>query len=84
MKVLIEMPREHYDLFAAELDIKSPAYTVLKNGIVPKSQKAAGGARTIEILCEKEEADLLLDAAHRHYPAAAPSIAEAIAGAREA
>ncbi|MGH7767264.1 MAG: hypothetical protein ACREQP_07400 [Candidatus Binatia bacterium] len=82
MKVPIEMSREHYDLFAAELDIKSPAYTVLKNNIVPKGQPTARDAQTIEILCEKEEAELLLDAATRHYPAAAPSIAKAIAGAR--
>lgn len=78
MKALIEMSRERYDLFVAELDIKSPAYTILKNNIVPQGQRAARDAQTIEILCDKEEADLLLDAARRLYPAAVPEIQKAI------
>jgi len=81
--VLIEMSRERYDLFVAELDIKSPAYTILKNNIVPKGRPTARDAQTIEILCDKEEAELLLDAARRLYPAAAPDIEKAIDRARE-
>jgi len=83
MNVPIEMSREHYDLFVAELDIKSPAYTVLKNNIVSQDRQTARDERTIEILCDLEEADLLLVAATRFYPAAAPVIAKAITRARE-
>jgi hypothetical protein len=81
MKVLIEMSRERYDLFVAELDIKSPAYTVLKNNIVAGGPETGRNRRAIEILCDQEEADLLLDAATRLYPAAAPDIEKAIARA---
>ena len=37
----------------------------------------------IEILCETEEADQLLDIANRLYPGAVPDIVKAIALARE-
>jgi len=68
MKVPIEMSRERYDLFVAELEIKSPAYTILMNNIVPQGQQTARARQTIEILCDKEEAELLLDAATGSIP----------------
>jgi hypothetical protein len=83
MKVLIEMSREHYDLFVADLDITSREYSILKNNIVARDPKTGLDRPTIEILCELEEAELLLAAATRLYPAAAPVIARAIARARE-
>lgn len=82
MKALIEMPREHYDVFAAELDIASREYSILKNNIVGTGPETGPGRPTIEIVCDKEEAELLLDAATRVYPAAIPEIKDAIARAR--
>jgi hypothetical protein len=82
-KVLIEMPRESYDLFVAELDITSREYSILKNNIVARDPKTGLDRRTLEILCDPEEAELLLAAANRLYPAAAPVIAKAITRARE-
>jgi hypothetical protein len=81
VKVLIELPREHYDLFAAECDIKSPEYSILKNSIVAGGPETGRDRRTIEMLCDREEADLLLDAAKRLYPTAAPAIEKALARA---
>lgn len=73
MKTLIAMPAEHYDLFVAECDITSREYSILKNGLVLRTDNS-GEKRAIEILCDKEEAERLLDAANRLYPKAVPAI----------
>ena len=78
MKVLIKMSSEDYELFVAECDITSREYTILKNSIVPSDQSDGGERKTIEILCDKDEAALLLEAAIRLYPKAAPAIANGI------
>jgi hypothetical protein len=83
MKVLIKMSQEHYDLFVAECDITSREYTILKNGIVTRDQQTGADRRTIEILCDREEADQLLDTATRLYPDAVPEIEKAIASSRQ-
>ena len=58
-------------------------YTILKNGIVALDQSEGRDRETIEILCDKDEAVLLFDAANRLYPQAAPAIANGIARAGE-
>ena len=83
MKVLIEMPPEQYELFVAECDIKSPEYSILKNAIVPREGDPAYDGRAISLLCDKDEATQLLQAARRLYPDAAASIAKAIDQAGE-
>ena len=84
MKVLIEMSPEQYELFVAECDIKSPEYSILKNAIVPRREgDPAYDARAISLLCDKDEATQLLQAARRLYPDAAASIAKAIDQAGE-
>ncbi len=81
MSVIIQMSRETYDVFAAELDITSREYSILKNNIVAGGPETGRDRGTIEIVCDKEEAELLLDAATRVYPAAVPDIQQAIARA---
>jgi hypothetical protein len=80
MKVLIEMSPEQYELFVAECDIKSPEYSILKNAIVPRE---GNDGRVISLLCDKDEATQLLQAARQFYPDAAASIAKAIDQAGE-
>jgi len=75
MKVLIEMSPEQYELFVAECDIKSPEYSILKNAIV---HRESDDGRAIRLLCDKDEATQLLQAARRLYPDAAASITKAI------
>ncbi len=82
MKTLIEMPREHYDIFAAELDITSREYSILKNNIAGGGPETGPDRPNIEIVCDDEEAQLLLNAATRVFPAALPEIKEAIGRAR--
>jgi hypothetical protein len=75
--VLIRLPPEHYDLFAGALEITSPQYTIVKNNLVPRQQGSAEPPM-VEILCDPDEAKLLLEAARRIYPEAAPFIEDAM------
>ncbi len=78
METLIEMPREHYDIFAAELDITSREYSILKNNIAGGGPETGPAQPMIKILCDNEEAALLLSAARQRFPAALPEIKEAL------
>jgi hypothetical protein len=84
MRTVIEMPREHYDIFAAELDITSREYSILKNNIAVGGPETGPARTTLEIICDDDEAELLLHAATRAFPAALPEIKEAINRARRA
>jgi hypothetical protein len=79
---MIQLPPEHYDLFVAACDITSPEYTVLKNNIVATSQNSEEPP-TVDILCDLDEAKLLLETAKRLYPEAAPFIEDALSVAPE-
>jgi hypothetical protein len=83
MKILIELSLKDYDLFVAECDITSREYTILKNGIVASDQSEGHERRIMTVLCDAEEAALLLDAATKLYPKAAPVIANAILAHRK-
>lgn len=78
MKILIDMSPEDYDLFIAECDIKSPAYTILKNAVIAHDPQADPERRSIKILCDEEEAFQLLEAAKRLYPNALPALQRAL------
>ena len=82
MKVLIEMPPEQYELFAAECDIKSPEYSILKNAIVSRHSDTGSDGRAVNLLCDETEAAQLLQAARQLYPDAIAPIAKAIDQAR--
>jgi len=82
VKILIEFSPGHYELFVAECDIRSREYSILKNAVVLKDQNS-DEKRVIEILCDKEEAERLLDAAGRLYPKAIPAIEAGMDSAHE-
>jgi hypothetical protein len=75
--LLIRLPSEHYDLFVAGCEITSPEYTILKNNIVARHQNS-DEQPTVEIMCDMEEAKLLLETARRLYPEAVPFIEDAM------
>jgi len=83
MKVLIEIPVVHYDLFVAECDITSREYTILKNSIVTCDPEADPDRCFVEILCEEQEAFRLLFAATQDYPEVTHAITAAIDRARK-
>ena len=78
MKLLIEMPVEIYDGIIVKLERLSREYSILKNGMIVRHSEAGDDERVLEIVCEHEEAIMLLDSATRLYPDAASAIANAI------
>jgi hypothetical protein len=83
MKILITMSPEHYDPFLIGCDIISPEYSILKNAVVVHDGQTGDDRRTIEILCDEEEAFKLLETASRLYPDVVPTIAAGIDLARQ-
>jgi len=79
---MIQLPPEHYDLFVAACEITSPEYTILKNNIVARHQSSEEPPM-IEIMCDMDEAKLLLETARRLYPEAVPFLEDAMSVAPE-
>jgi hypothetical protein len=79
---MIQLPPEHYDLFVAACEITSPEYTILKNNIVARHQSSEDQP-TVAIMCDMDEAKLLLETAKRLYPEAVPFIEDALSVAPE-
>ena len=60
MKVLIEIPLEHYELFVAACDTTSREYTILKNAIILLSPGTNPNQRIVQFMCDEDEAHKLL------------------------
>jgi hypothetical protein len=80
--LLIQLPPEHYDLFAGACKITSAEYTILKNNLVARHQSNEEPPM-VEILCDMDEAKLLLEASRRVYPEVVPFIEDAMSVAPE-
>ena len=78
MKILIDISPEHYDRLLSEFSEESRIYAILKNGVVIHHFVAGDEFRTVEILCEKFHARMILAAAEIFCPEAASEIEEAI------
>jgi hypothetical protein len=78
VKILIAISPEYYDRLLSEFSEESHIYTILKNGVVIHHFEAGDEFRTVEILCEKFHARMILAAAEMYCPEAAAEIEEAI------
>ena len=78
MKILIDISPEYYDRLLTEFDEESRMYAILRNGLVIHQFEAGNEFRTVEILCEKFHARMILAAAEMYCPEAAAEIEEAI------
>ena len=78
MKILIAISPEYYDRLLSEFTEESHIYAILKNGVVIHHFEAGNEFRTVEILCEKFHARMILAAAEMYCPEAAAEIEEAI------
>ena len=78
MKILIDISPEHYDRLLKEFTEDSRIYAILKNGLVIHHFEAGNEFRTVEILCEKYHARMILTVAEMFCPEAAAEIEEAI------
>jgi hypothetical protein len=78
VKILIDISPEHYDGLLSQFTDESLIYTILKNGLVIHHFEAGNEFRTVEILCDKFHARMLLIVAEIFCPEAAAEIEEAI------
>jgi hypothetical protein len=78
VKILIDISPEHYDRILSEFTEESRMYAILKNGLVIQHFEAGNEFRTVEILCDKFHARMILAAAEIYCPEAAAEIEEAI------
>ena len=78
MKILIDISPAHYDRLLSHFTEESSIYAILKNGLVVHHFEAGKDFRTIEILCEKFHARIILAVAEIYCPEAAAEIEEAI------
>jgi hypothetical protein len=78
VKILLDISPEHYDCILSEFDEESRIYAILKNGLVIHHFEGSNDIRTVEILCEKFHARMILAAAEMYCPEAIAEIEEAI------
>jgi len=78
MKILVDISPEHYDRILNEFSEESRLYAILKNGLVLHHFEGSDEFRTVEILCEKFHARMILAAAEMYCPEAVAEIEEAI------
>jgi len=78
LKILIDISPEHYARLLSEFTEESRIYAILKNGLVIHHLKAGEVSRTVEILCEKFHARMILAVAEIFCPEATAEIEEAI------
>ena len=78
MKILIDISPEHYDRLLSEFTEESHIYAILKNGLVIHHFEAGNEFRTVEILCDKFHARMILAVAEVYCPEAVAEIEEAI------
>ena len=63
MKILVDISPEHYDRLLSQFTEESRIYAILKNGLVLHYFEAGNELRTVEILCDKFHARMILAAA---------------------
>jgi hypothetical protein len=78
VKILIDILPEHYDRILSEFTEESRMYAILKNGLVIHHFETGNVSKTVEILCDKFHARMILAAAEIFCPEAAAEIEEAI------
>jgi hypothetical protein len=78
VKILIDISPEYYDRLLSEFDEESRMYAILKNGLVMHHFETGNDVRTVEILCDKFHARMILAAAEMYCPEASADIKEAI------
>jgi len=78
MKIVVDISTEHYDRILNEFREESRMYAILKNGLVLHHFEESNEFRTVEILCDKFHARMILAAAEMYCPEAVAEIGRAI------
>ena len=79
MKIIVGIPMDDYNNFVERCDAARPEYEMLKNGVITQDREKR---RAVEILCDLEDAKMILDLASEICPHAAPHVEESISLAR--
>lgn len=79
MKILVDIPMDDYNNLLQKCEATRPEYEMLKNGIITEDREKR---RAVEILCDVDDAKMILDLASKVYPHAAPHVQESINLAR--
>ena len=82
MKIVIEIATAQYDRLLSVIPQNSPVYSILKNGVVVDHSKRGIRRKTVEIVCEVEQARELLTLAKQLSPEAAPQIEDGLVNPR--
>jgi hypothetical protein len=80
MKILVDIPMDDYNNFLQRCDANRPEYEMLKNGIITQDREKRPA---VEILCEVEDARMILELASEIYPHAVAHVEESINLARK-
>lgn len=80
MKILIDIPMDDYNNFLQRCDATRPEYEMLRNGMITRDREKRPA---VEILCDLEDAKMILDLAGEVYPHAVPHVQESINLARK-
>ena len=78
MKIVVDISPEHYDRILDEFSESLACMPFLKNGLVLHHFEGSNEFRTVEILCDKFHARMILAAAEMYCPEAVTEIEEAI------
>ena len=78
MKILVDISPDHYDRILNEFSEESRMYAILKNGLVLHHFEGSNEFRTVEILCDKFHARMILAAAEMYCHEAVAEIEAAI------
>ena len=76
MAVLVKMPLDTYRNFLGRFPLLSRGYAILRNSIIEPTN--TGDSSIVEMLCEIDDARLILERANRFYSLAAPYIEKAL------
>ena len=76
MGILVKMPLDTYQNFLGRFPLLSRGYAILRNSIIEPTN--TGDSSIVEMLCEIDDARLILERANRFYPLAAPYIEKAL------
>jgi hypothetical protein len=79
--LILTIPLNQYDTFVKKIDIASPAYEVLRKGVLERQTRGDHYERTMNVMCNGWEAEMLFDLANHVYADSAPDIARHIARA---
>jgi hypothetical protein len=83
VKILVDIFVEHHDRIVTQVGRDSRLHSILMNGVVVYDRRTTPPRKLVKLLCEKSDAEMLLDAAKALCPEATAEIEESIALCRE-